>query len=157
MSAPPLPCGMQPLRTARLKPAGHGARLFWCRDTRRTCLKVGSLLFRNVSGQGKAAPETRKACSAGNARSVLASGWTRRGRCRAYRDVLVACPEKQAPYLRRRRYNDRPSPPLEPGMPVSEFIAHQIDRNNPAASAQVSYRDDLLPLDDAAHVAGHPA
>lgn len=33
-------------------------------------------------------------------------------------------------------------------MPVSEFIAHQIDRNNPAASAQVSYRDDLLPLDD---------
>lgn len=33
-------------------------------------------------------------------------------------------------------------------MPVSEFIAHQIDRHNGAEPASVSFRDDLMTIDD---------
>ena len=33
-------------------------------------------------------------------------------------------------------------------MPVSDFIAHQIDRATPDQSATVHYRDDSIALDD---------
>ena len=33
-------------------------------------------------------------------------------------------------------------------MPVSAFIAHQIDRPNGAEPASVSFRDDLMTIDD---------